>query len=142
MHPCVCLCVAYHGCGPTSYQRQDAWLIVAACFAAMVNGATMPVFSLLFARIIDVLFEADPVQMREDAQWLMIAFIISGVGAGICRIGQVCNELAKGGRRWNFVALCPCGARQCVTGGVGGVRGCAYVRAHVCSAAVLVWLGW
>ena len=73
----------------TSYQRHDVWTIFAGCMSALVNGATMPVFSVLFARMIVVLYETDDDQMKADAQTLMIAFIVSGVGAGFFRLAQV-----------------------------------------------------
>ena len=74
---------------PRRYQAGDAGLIVIACLAALVNGATMPVFSLLFARIVTVLYEPDPEVMKANALEILIAFIVSSVGVFIAKIAQV-----------------------------------------------------
>ncbi|KAJ3166249.1 GTPase-activating protein [Geranomyces variabilis] len=61
------------------YNRPEAHYMLIAFVGALVNGATQPVFAILFGRIIQTFTITDPQEMRKEADRWAMWFLVLGI---------------------------------------------------------------
>ncbi len=62
--------------------------IIVGCIGAAINGVVMPIFSIIFARILNVFAPGNP-NMREEANFYAGMFVVLGVAQMIAQIMQI-----------------------------------------------------
>lgn len=71
-----------------AYQRPEALHLAGAIFCAMLAGASMPCFSIIFSRVMTVYYNPDTAQMQSDTLIYMGYFFLIGVVAFIGQFGE------------------------------------------------------
>ncbi|KAI8055019.1 multidrug resistance protein 1 [Syncephalis plumigaleata] len=71
--------------------RPEFRYIIPALIGAMVDGAIMPSFAIIFSEVLKALMNPDFAQMRKDANFWALMFVVLGIAtffAVFCRIGM------------------------------------------------------
>jgi hypothetical protein len=69
--------------------RPEAGFLVIGGIAAALNGSIMPVFAIIFAEILAVFGEPDPVLLREGANRFALYFVALAAGAFLINFAQI-----------------------------------------------------
>ena len=78
--PCPKLPPPFHVC--STADRMDKITMAVAFFAAVANGALLPMFSLLFGEFTNAFGDPNPVTFMKTIESLALKFLYLGLGAG------------------------------------------------------------
>lgn len=71
------------------WNRPEKAYLIIGTIGSMVTGIGMPIFAVVSGEIIQVLSNPDPVAVRADSNWFVIAYVVAGVVVGAASFVQI-----------------------------------------------------